>query len=59
MQIIITARRDGSKLITISRKITSQASGDNWDPLCEIIINRMIREGVLPAPKPGRKEVAR
>ena len=57
MQIIITARRDGGKLTTVSREVTGQAGGDNWDPLCEIIINRMIREGVLP--KPDRKEVAR
>jgi len=57
IQIETTARRDGSKLTTVSRKITGQAGGDNWDPLCEAIISRMIREGVLP--KPDRKEVAR
>jgi len=50
MQIIITARRDGGKLTTVSREVTGQAGGASWEPLCDVIISRLVREGVLPDP---------
>lgn len=56
IQVIVTARRDRGKLTTVSRKVTSQAGqagGASWEPLCDVIISRLVREGVLPAPDNG------
>ena len=63
IQVIVTARRDRGKLTTVSRsveslfyasattaKVTSQAGGASWEPLCDVIISRLVREGVLPDP---------
>ena len=53
IRVEVTARRDRGKLTTVSRKVTSQAGqagGASWEPLCDVIISRLVREGVLPDP---------
>mgnify|MGYP001267349584 CR=1 FL=1 len=51
--IEVVAKREGSKLTTISEKeIGIRENEDfNWRPLCELIIKKMVRDGVIPDPQ--------
>lgn len=57
----ITAKRDGNKIgPEISREVIDELPDDPhyWDPLCEFLLDKMIRDGVIPDPsKP--KEMTR
>jgi len=49
----ITIKRDGNKLgPEISRKIVGELPDDPhyWDPMCEFLLDKMIRDGFIPDP---------
>lgn len=50
----ITIKRDGSKIgPEISREIIGELPDDPhyWDPLCDFLIEKMVRDGVIPDPQ--------
>ena len=50
----ITVKRDGSKIgPEVSRKVIGELPDDPhyWDPLCDFLKKKMVRDGVIPDPQ--------
>lgn len=51
--IKVTARRDRNKITTVSREIIDTLPDDPhyYDPLCDLLLKKMVRDGVIPDPQ--------